>query len=194
MSRIFKEQTGSVLMETVVAMPLHIMVMLSVVYLGVLSSDRTALAQIESYMVLQPSGSISVLADFYHADDSDITLQSDPSASPTADQYLYLSENSVKVTRKMPSWLYGIKIFGEIFFDGEEISPDDGIVFGNSNAAGASSAALLRNSSYAVDRNTTEDWAAVANEKFVFGNQPQTVSAAPVSEYERHGDLVSWGR
>lgn len=195
MKNFWKNQAGSVLMEAVIAMPLHLMLFLSVIYLGTLSNDRLSLAAMENYMLLQPDTDIARLADFYHRGDSSITFESNPSAPPgAADGYLYLSENRVKATRKLPFWLEGLKKIGKNYFNGYEISPDDGIVFGNDNIAGGPGAVLLKNPNYVRNRAETADWAAVANESFIAGSDPATVTAVPVQEYQRHGNLQAWSR
>lgn len=195
MRDFWKKQTGSVLMEVVIALPLHLMLFLSVIYLGMLSFDRMSLAAIENYMLLQPAADFAKLTDFYHKGDDDITLKSNPSTPPgAADGYLYLSENRIEATRKLPVWLAGLKKIGKNHFNGYEISPDDGIVFGNDNTAGGSGAVLLRNPSYSKDRSNMTDWAAAANEIFIAGPAPVTVSGAPVNEYTRNGNLQAWSR
>ena len=52
MKNFWKKQTGSVLMEVVITLPLHLLLFLSVIYLGTLSADRMALAAMENYMLL----------------------------------------------------------------------------------------------------------------------------------------------
>ena len=53
MLEMWKNQSGSVLMEAVIALPLHLMLLLSVVWLGTLGNDRISLAMIENYMIMQ---------------------------------------------------------------------------------------------------------------------------------------------
>ena len=195
MSGMWKNQSGSVLMEAVIALPLHLMLMLSVVWLGTLGNDRISLAMIENYMIMQPGKNIDELAEFYHAGDTALKLYSKPSAVPSAaDGYVYLSENNVKIHRKMPIWLQGLSFFGEKYFKGEEIFPDDGIVFGNDNISGTGGAVLLKNPHYTIDRAGGSDWTAVAGEKFVYGPQPPVQSAAVVGEYTRNANLTAWGK
>jgi hypothetical protein len=52
--------------------------------------------------------------------------------------------------------------------------------------------ALRKNPRYNVDRNTTTDWAAVANEKFAAGNAPVAVQARELSRYTRNPDCETW--
>ena len=195
MLRMWKNQNGSVLMEAVIALPLHLMLLLSVVWLGTLGNDRISLAMIENYMVMQPAGNIEELAELYHAGDTALQLYSNPSAEPSpASGYVYLSENKTKIHRKMPFWLKGLGFLGENYYNGEEIFPEDGIVFGNDNNSGNGGAALLKNPNYTVDRANGTDWAAVAEEKFVYGPQPPVVNAAVVNEYTRNTNLTAWGK
>ena len=117
MKNFWKKQTGSVLMEVVITLPLHLLLFLSVIYLGTLSADRMSLAAMENYMLLQPAADIARLADFYHPGDSSITFESKPSTPPgSADGYIYLSENRVEATRKLPFWLSGLKKIGKNYF------------------------------------------------------------------------------
>ena len=195
MRNFWKKQTGSVLLEVVITLPLHLLLFLSVIYLGVLNHDRMSLAAIENYMLLQPAADFAKLTDFYHKGDSDITLKSNPSTPPgAADGYLYLSENRIEATRKLPFWLAGLKKITKNYFNGYEISPNDGIVFGNDNTAGGSGAVLLRNPSYSKDRSNMTDWASAVNESFIAGPAPVTVSGASVQEYTRNGNLQAWSR
>ena len=195
MLRMWKNQSGSVLMEAVIALPLHLMLLLSVVWLGTLGNDRISLAMIENYMIMQPGKNIDELAEFYHAGDTALKLYSNPSAAPSAaDGYVYLSENKTKIHRKMPIWLKGLSFFGESYYKGEEIFPEDGIVFSNDNKSGNGGAALLKNPNYTVDRANGTNWAAVAGERFVYGPQPPVVNAAVVEEYTRNTNLTAWGK
>ena len=195
MLRMWKNQSGSVLMEAVIALPLHLMLLLSVVWLGTLGNDRISLAMIENYMVMQPAGNTDELKELYFAGDTALRVYSSSASAPSsAAGYVYLSENKAQIHRKMPIWLKGLSFFGESYYKGEEIFPEDGIVFSNDNKSGNGGAALLKNPNYTVDRANGTDWAAVAGERFVYGPQPAAVNAAVVEEYTRNANLTAWGK
>ena len=195
MKRLFKNSCGSVMMECVIVLPLHLLVLLGTVYLGTLSFDRFDVVSMDHFAAFVSHNSLAGLKAFYAPEDEYITFNNSIGTLPPAANVPYYMESTRVVgTRSLPVWLEGIRRLSFRFF---RILPSKNPLLKEMSMASFSDSnggatALRKNPRYNVDRNTTTDWAAVANEKFAAGISPVAVQARELSRYTRNPDCETW--
>ena len=194
------------MMECIITLPLHLLALLGVVYLGTLGSDRNAVVSLDHFASFVTGVTLSgvghafgdvdpKLKEFYFPGDDFITLKNAQSpVKPSTKEFLYLSSTRMTATRALPVWLEGIRVVSSAILQIPEV--DNALLvnktMASSNNANGGSAALLKNSKYALNRAETAEWATVANEKFLFGPAPAAVTAGNVSEYTRNTLCEKW--
>ena len=194
------------MMECIITLPLHLLALLGAVYLGTLGSDRNAVVSLDHFASFVTSATLfgavhsfgdvdSKLKEFYFPGDEFITLKNTLTpAERSSKDFLYLSSTRVTATRELPVWLEGIRTVSAVLL---QIPESDNALLekktmSSSNDSNGGSAALLKNSKYALNRAETAEWAAVANEKFLFGPAPAAVTAGNVDEYTRNTLCEKW--
>lgn len=196
MKRLFKNTSGTVMMECVIALPLHLLVLLSTVYLGTLSSDRAALVSMDHFSAFVTQSTLAGLKGFYCPDDDFCTFNHAVAVlTPSKNTPYYFNHTRVEAVRELPVWLQGIGRVTQTVFkivNKENPMPLSGTMAAANDVKGGTAAALIRNPRYSVNRAATTDWAAVANEKFAAGISPLAVQARELSPYTRNPDCETW--
>ena len=196
MKRLFKNISGSVMMECVIALPLHLLVLLGTVYLGTLSSDRAALVSVDHFSAFVTESTLAGLKGFYCPDDDFCTFNHAVAVlTPSKNTPYYFNHTRVETERELPVWLQGIgRITQKVFkiVHKENPMPLNGTMAAANDVKGGTSAAVIRNPRYTVNRAVTTDWAGVAGEPFVFGAAPAAVQAKNLSQYNRNPDCETW--
>lgn len=194
------------MMECIMVLPLHLLALLGVVYLGTLGSDRNAVVSLDHFAAFVSDATLSgvghsfgdvdpKLKEFYFPGDEFISLKNAQSpVRPSTKEFLYLSSTCMTGTRGLPVWLEGIRVVSSVIL---QIPEAENALLKNktmrsSNDANGGSSALLRNSKYAINRAETAAWDTVASEKFLFGPAPAAVAAGNVSEYTRNTLCEKW--
>lgn len=190
------------MMECIIVLPLHLLCLFGTVYLGTLGVDRGSVVSMDHFasFISQTtlsgiSGTLEDMKKFYYPEDEYIALKCKPlSSAPASSSYLYLSQTRVEAARSLPVWLEGIRTISSVFLQLDDA--DNKLLavqkMKSSNADDGSAAALLKNPGYAANRAETADWAAVANEAFLYGSAPAAVTAESVSAYTRNSDCMTW--
>jgi hypothetical protein len=208
MKRFFSNTKGTVMMECILTLPLHLLALFGTVYLGTLAGDCYAVVSMDHFTafvsrtavsgVMGTMGEVdSKVKNFFFPEDSDITFKNMiPEAKVSSDKYAYLAESRINGTRSLPRWLEGIRVVSTLLLqiDEEKNEPLKKKTVASSNDAKGGSAAIIANPAYAIDRSTQwqNKWAVVANEPFVFGPKPAPVAAESLNQYDRNSDCVTW--
>lgn len=198
------------MLETVLVLPLHIVALLGVMWLGMLTLDRERLAELDFMWAMEQMHMTGFTADqktaalsgmqtkiFQETDYFEITDATPAQAAGSGWTRSYSSR--LKLSQELPEWLAGLN-----FFFAEKDADDnliqtyettlDMAASGEPGAVTATSYVVGRNPDYSTARETATDWEAIAEESFPgTGNSSPVVTVNnPVTEYNRNGNFNTW--
>ena len=183
------------MMEFIIVLPLHLLMLFGTVYLGTIAMDRNAVVSMDHFAAFVKQNSLEGIKDFYAAGDGYFKVKQEFSAETSASEnFLSLSKSRLMGARGVPSWLEGLRTLSRLFLqlDDSENKILADVKMRRSNDETATSVALIRNANYTIDRSATQNWAAVANEPFFFGDAPVAVVQNNLDEYSRNSLCTKW--
>ena len=179
-------------MEVVIVLPLHLVLLLSVIWLGTLQTDYFRLMEMDYFHAFRKEMPLAELKNFYFKDNSSLILTDESSAETAGSgEYLYFSGSRLKAEQRAVPWVAGINVLGKKMFGNTDDAVADRTFTVQSGAA-QTSLTVLKNPGYSKDRSTSADWAGIVNEPFLGNPAHGMVSGAEVAEYSRNVKLELW--
>ena len=161
MKKFFRNENGSIMIETLLVLPLHLFLLFGVMWISSLSFNQLAFTQY-SFTLQGSNANSSDIQSKLWGDDNFITTSFNNSSG---DGNWWKQVSSGELTHKFPSYLEGLKVFSKIFTNLDNSIPSE--LQSNTTL----NTFYYKNDSYGIDRTNIENaetltWLNIAQESF----------------------------
>ncbi len=194
LKQLQKNESGSVMLETVLVLPLHLILLFGVVWIGTLSFDRLYFSEF-SYTMQGADATTENLKTLFFGENSFVSITGNPGVvADTGTWWKKTTNGNLKLTQNFPSCLNGLTILMTEWFKASSSIPEKMEIAENGNTS------YFKNTAYGTNRAATTDattvaWLDVAKERFPSGDAVDSnISGTAIAEYTRHEAFAEWSK
>ncbi len=207
LKQLQKNESGSVMLETVLVLPLHLMLLFGVVWIGTLSFDRLYFSEFSYTMQGADTTTDNLKTLFFGENNSLVSITGKNDSTADGTWWKQTTNGNLKLTQDFPSCLNGLTFLMKEWFKASSSIPAKMEITENGNTS------YFRNADYYVEEIKTESgetrklqrsdifdattpaWLNVAKERFPAGEAVDSnISGTAIAEYKRNDAFAEWSK
>ncbi len=193
LKQLQKNESGSVMLETVLVLPLHLILLFGVVWIGTLSFDRLYFSEF-SYTMQGADTTTENLQTLFFGENSFVSISGNPGSEANGTWWKQTTNGDLTLTQAFPDYLDGLAFLMEEWFKASSSVPEKVEFAENGNTS------YFKNTAYGTVRAAITDakslaWLNVAKERFPVGDAVDSnISGTAIAEYTRDPAFAEWSK
>ncbi len=198
-----KNESGSVMLETVLVLPLHLILLFGVVWIGTLSFDRLYFSEF-SYTMQGADTTAENLQTLFFGENSFVSISGNPESEANGTWWKQTTNGDLKLTQAFPDYLDGFAVLMKELFKASTSDTDqsdtDQSITDPVEFAENGNTSYFKNTAYGTVREAITDakslaWLNVAKESFPVGDAVNSnISGTAIAEYTRDPAFAEWSK